>query len=504
MCHTHPYACAISRIGVQHATHAPPSLRGFRVRPRQPVTSIVALPLVAQLTTKIVKRSGETLRKGPFVVLLVSLAGAAVAAAPRVALPRDHAGHPRAGIEWWYVTGDVRGADGVRYSVFFTLFSRQGFVILVSQVLSLDTGALVGKTELLAQRTPGTRVLDVRAPGHRLLYLRRSDTWRFIASKPGFALDLTVKPTKPYVLHGDGTGVIEQSAAGQSAYYSATRTRARGAITTAGTRIRFTGEAWLDHQWGDFADDPRALNWDWFSCRFADRTELMLYRFRKRDGTPLLRYRSGTLVGRDGRGRLVRTFDVNPGARVLDAAGRRWPLDWQLRVPSARLTLSLRSLVDDQLVRGQVLPTFWEGAAEVTGSKRGVCFVEQSYARRRSSRLLVSVVRLGLSQIAGTATGRRGPACLLLRGIGAHGCIAPPWRPVRQAQRNCAAPFESGGSRVIVTVCSRDAGRNRKPPRAGDSWPAWQSCQSLARLTRRTHAPRPARERRGWLRADSA
>jgi len=50
------------------------------------------LPLVAQLTTKIVKRSGETLRKGPFVVLLVSLAGAAVAAAPRVALPRDHAG----------------------------------------------------------------------------------------------------------------------------------------------------------------------------------------------------------------------------------------------------------------------------------------------------------------------------------------------------------------------------------------------------------------------------
>jgi predicted secreted hydrolase len=216
-------------------------------------------------------------------VLLASFAAAAVAATPRVVLPRDHAGHPSSGIEWWYVTGNVRGSDGARYSVFFTLFSGRG---LVSQVLNLSSGALVGHTEVLAQRAPGTRMLDVRAPGHRVRYTLRSNTWRFVSSKPGFALDLTVTPTKPYVLHGGGSGVIQEASAGESYYYSATRTRATGTITTAGTRIPFAGEAWLDHQWGNFADDPSALNWDWFSCRFADRTELMLYRFRKRDGTP--------------------------------------------------------------------------------------------------------------------------------------------------------------------------------------------------------------------------
>lgn len=313
-------------------------------------------------------------------MLVALLAIAAGGTTPRVTLPRDHAGHPAAGIEWWYVTGDVRGTDGARYSVFFTLFSRQGYVIPVGQVVDLDTGALVGKTEVVAKRTPGTSTLDVRAPGHRLLYVPRTDTWRFVASKPGFALDLTITPAKPYVLHGGGSGVIEQSAAGMSAYYSATRTKASGAITAAGARIRFSGEAWLDHQWGNFANDPRALNWDWFSCRFADRSELMLYRFRGPDGTPLVRYRSGTLVGRNGRGTLVRNFTATPGSRVLEDAGRRWPLDWELRIPSRRLTLSLRSLADDQLVRGQLLPTFWEGAAQVTGSKRGVCFVEQSYS----------------------------------------------------------------------------------------------------------------------------
>lgn len=313
-------------------------------------------------------------------VLLALLSTAAASATRQVTLPRDHAGHPGAGIEWWYVTGDVRGDDGSRYSVFFTLFSRRGFVIPVSQVMNLDTGVLVGKTETLAQRRPGTKTLDVRAPGQRLRYLPRTDTWRFVASGPGFGLDLSVRPTKPYVLHGGGTGVIQQSAAGRSAYYSATSARANGTITAAGTRVRFAGEAWLDHQWGNFANDPRALNWDWFSCRFRDRTELMLYRFRTSDGTPLDSYRSGTFVGRNGRGRLVRDFEVSAGDRVLDADGRRWPLDWKLSLPSTGLTLSLRSLVEDQLVRGRLLPTFYEGAAEVTGTKRGVCFVEQSYA----------------------------------------------------------------------------------------------------------------------------
>jgi predicted secreted hydrolase len=312
--------------------------------------------------------------------MLALLAGAARAAAPSVSLPRDHPGHPRAGIEWWYVTGDVRSASGTRYSVFFTLFSRQGVIVPVSQVVNLDTGAILGTTELVAQRTPGSTSLDVRAPGTRLLYTRRSDTWRFVSSKAGFALDLTATPTKPYVLHGGGTGVIQQSAAGPSAYYSATRMRATGTITSEGAHIRFTGEAWLDHQWGNFADDPRGLNWDWFSCRFSDRTELMLYRFRTPAGAPLLRYRSGTVVARSGRGTLVKSFEITPGVRAFDAEGRRWPLDWRLRVPSAGLTISLRSLVDDQLVRGQLLPTFWEGAAEATGSKRGVCFVEQSYS----------------------------------------------------------------------------------------------------------------------------
>jgi predicted secreted hydrolase len=310
-------------------------------------------------------------------LLLVCFAAAVSAAGPRVTLPRDHFGH-KAGIEWWYVTAYVRGQDGARYSVFMTLFKRGGFVLPVSQVVDLDTGALVGHSETVARRAVGASALDVRAPGSRLRYVRRTNTWTFAARQGQYALTLTATPTKPYVLHG-GSGYIRQSAAGVSGYYSATRMAARGTISTGGQAIPVSGEAWLDHQWGNFAGDPRALLWDWFSCRFDDRTELMLYRFRSADGTPLASPRTGSYVLRSGKARTEGSFDVIAGSRTFDAAGRSWPLDWELRVPAEHLDVELKSIVDDQLVRGTVLPTFYEGAATATGSKTGICFVEQSY-----------------------------------------------------------------------------------------------------------------------------
>jgi predicted secreted hydrolase len=315
---------------------------------------------------------------GALAVLAAALAAVAAAAGPRVTLPRDHYAHA-AGIEWWYVTGLARGQDGHRYSVFYTLFKRGGLVLPVSQVVDLSSGALVGHTEAIGRATLGARSLDVATAGATLRYAGETDTWTFGARGPGYSLALVARPEKPYVLHGGGTGYIAQSQAGLSAYYSATRMAATGSIVHGGRKIPFVGTAWLDHQWGNFVDDPRAFNWDWFSCRFDDRTELMLYRFRTRAGRPLAANRNGTFVRRDGSGRQVTAFSVVPGARVLDEAGHRWPLDWTLHVPALGLTETVHSLSRNQLVRNAVLPTFWEGASSATGTKRGYCFVEETY-----------------------------------------------------------------------------------------------------------------------------
>ena len=302
-------------------------------------------------------------------IAVATVAGGAAAGTSRLHFPRDHYGH-RAGIEWWYVTAYVRGDNGHRYSVFFTLFKRGTFLLPVSQVVNLDTGAVVRHTENLVRGSIGSTGLTFLSRVAALSYHPASNSWVAAVEAGGYSLVFSARPLEPYVLHGGGTGAIRQGAA-TSRYYSATRMTIKGGVRTGRTGFQFQGTAWLDHQWGDFAADPSALHWDWFSCRFYDHTEVMLYRFR--DG-----HASGTFVDREGHGRLVSNFGAVPGARVLRAAGRRWPLDWTIRVPVERLTLALHAIVPDQLVRGVLLPTFWEGAATATGTKHGVCFVEET------------------------------------------------------------------------------------------------------------------------------
>src|SRR5262249_42075885 len=158
------------------------------------------------------------------------------------------------------------------------------------------TGALVGHSETLAAGAPGPSTLDVSASGSRLRYLSQTNTWRFVVSSPGLHVALSQRPEKPYVLHGGGTGVIRQSVAGTSHYYSATRMRASGTLRVSGKTVAVKGQSWFDHQWGDYADDQRAFNWDWFSCRFDDRTELMGYQFLDQAGRPLPGLANGTFV----------------------------------------------------------------------------------------------------------------------------------------------------------------------------------------------------------------
>jgi predicted secreted hydrolase len=302
------------------------------------------------------------------------------AGVPQVRFPRDHFGHQRSSIEWWYFTALVRDRAGRRFSVFFTLFASRGLLLPVAQVRDLQTGAVVGQSEQVGPGRVGPAGVDVSVSGSRLRYQPATGTWSFVVTGPGLRVRLEQRPEKPYVLHGNGTGVIEQASAGLSHYYSDTRMHASGRLRVGGKIVQVTGESWFDHQWGSYVNEPRAFNWDWFSCRFDDNSELMLYQFlNRRTGVPLARYRNGTFVDRSGHAVGITTFTATHGRNVLRAAGHIWPLDWQLKVPALKLTENVRALFPNQLVRTSVLPTFWEGASRVIGSHSGTCFVEISY-----------------------------------------------------------------------------------------------------------------------------
>jgi predicted secreted hydrolase len=296
-----------------------------------------------------------------------------------VQLPRDHYGHPGSQIEWWYFSALASDHAGTHYSVFFTLFSGFGILVPVAQVVNLDTGTVVGHAQGLGFGVPGPSALDVRVPGSRLDYDAGTDTWSFDVSSWDFHVSLSQQPEKPYALHGAGTGVIQQSVAGISHYYSATRMRANGTLRVGWRTVELTGESWFDHQWGDYAFDPRAFNWDWFSCRFDDDSEVMGYQFRDSTGQPLPALANGTFVAANGQATPINGFQASHDDQVLTAAGHTWPLDWQLSATSPALSETVKARFPDQLVRNVLLPTFWEGVADASGTHTGPCFVEISY-----------------------------------------------------------------------------------------------------------------------------
>ena len=203
-----------------------------------------------------------------------ALAFAATAAAtlPHVRLPRGHYAHSAAGVEWWYVTADVRGSDGHRYSVFVTLFRRGGLVMPVSQVVNLDSGARVGRSESIVPALVGSTSVDVRTPAATLRYDPRANTWSLGAFGLRYGVRLTVTPQKPYALHGGGTGIVGVGNI-ESGYYSATRTRVEGTFSSGAGSISFRGTAWFDHQWVERAAVLSLPKWDWFACQFDDGTD---------------------------------------------------------------------------------------------------------------------------------------------------------------------------------------------------------------------------------------
>ena len=314
--------------------------------------------------------------------LLVATGTAAAATVEPVSLPRDHAPHPDFAAEWWYGAGQVRSESGRGYAWFATVWTAGPGAVGRLNVVDLRRDRVVLSREYvtLGPQPPGAP-LSLDVDGFRMSWRSAGSLGRFKVEAPtdDGALSLTLVPRRRYVLHGRG-GIIEQGGGGPSGYYSATRLRATGSLRLGGREIRVRGEGWLDHQWGDFSSRPEALRWDWFACRFADGRDLMLYRFLDTDSRPRPEYFTGTLVGRHGRTYRLSRFSASPRRPFLHPQGATstYPLGWRLRVPRARLDVTIRTLARNQFIRNNLVPSFWEGAAEVVRGPDALCFVENS------------------------------------------------------------------------------------------------------------------------------
>jgi predicted secreted hydrolase len=295
-----------------------------------------------------------------------------------IRFPRDHGSHPQAAVEWWYYTGHLRDGAGREYGYQLTFF-RVGQLHLAHFGFS-DAGrkrfSWEEKTHLELPGVAGAAHQYLQAFNEDWSASERDGTHLLRASGGGIELELSLRPSKSPVLHGEGG--LSRKGAGEkeySSYVSITRLATKGTLLRGGRREAVSGSSWFDHEWGPGVLPSEAAGWDWFALQLDDGSELMLYRMRRKNGsaTP---FSAGTYVPRRGDPRPIAWSEVRlqaTGSWTSPRSRARYPSGWKISVGALRLELTIEPLLADQelVTAASTGVTYWEGACRVTGTKDG-------------------------------------------------------------------------------------------------------------------------------------
>ena len=280
----------------------------------------------------------------------------------------------RKGSEWWYCTGYLNDDAGRQYSFQFTIAHvtvyRIKLYVLMTALSDVQTGRhyysqraafTSRKIELTKDRVGFDGAAEIRFRDGRL-YLKLGGS--------GYSLELEMIPAKPPVWHCDN-GVLRMGIdkPGQTTYYwSYTNLAASGKLVLGNAESKVSGKAWFDRQGGTYNIIDRWTHWEWFSLRFFDGEEIMLFSFPQDD------YRDGTFIDTSGGTRRLTDYTITP-LGFTEAGGKRFSCGWKASIPGVKdseYTITPK-------MGGQLNLTYFELFADIKdprGRLVGYCVVE--------------------------------------------------------------------------------------------------------------------------------
>jgi predicted secreted hydrolase len=311
---------------------------------------------------------------------------------PPITFPQDEAPHHDL-TEWWYYTGHLHGADtsgalhdyGFELTYFQTLRGQFAPYDAAHFAISDITRGQFRYDQRASFEPPSTIPSAGTARGFSLAL----DGWtarglngrdHLHAVMADYALDVALRADKPAVLHG-GNGLISYGRAGYSYYYSRTHMPLAGTLLDHGRLVTVTGQAWMDHQWGNFVS-LAGSGWDWYSLQLDNHTEYMLYVIRDQQKRPLSVF--GTYVAVTGTAAELDSASIHPrplGTWTSPQTHGVYPSGWEVTLDAQHVTLILTPLLRDQeLVTAQSTGVaYWEGAVAIEGTAVGRPITGEGY-----------------------------------------------------------------------------------------------------------------------------
>jgi len=324
----------------------------------------------------------------------------------RYEFPRDHFNHEDFQTEWWYTTGNLTTADGRHFGFELTFF-RQGAerdatkkatwdiqdLYLAHLALSDLDGGNFYHSERTNRAGPGLAGIDAHRQriwnGNWELRWTSKDEMTLTVADQHFSLKFALHPLKPPVVHGENGVSQKGTEAGHASHYiSFTRLKTSGTINLGGKSLAVNGTSWMDHEFFTHQLEPEQVGWDWLSIQLSDNTELMLYQFRRKDGS-LDPFSSGTYVDARGRTRHLTSSDfrLTPSGETWTspATGAKYPVARTIDIPKLSLKLEAATRLKSQELSGggPASPNYWEGAIAIRdrqpgGNLSGVGYLEMT------------------------------------------------------------------------------------------------------------------------------
>ena len=274
--------------------------------------------------------------------------------------------------EWWYSTGYMHDETGKLFTYQFTLADIRiyglRFNILITVLTDFETGKhhysqesiFFGKNVMI---TPGQVGVDGKS---EMTFGAEKLGLNMVGKDYSLTMDMDI--VKPRIWHCD-KGTLKMGIDNNWTYYwSYTNLALSGKLVLEGKEYKVTGKGWFDKQGGPYNLIDRRTQWEWFSMRFFDNEEIMLFSF------PHVGYQDGTYIEESGSYRRLNDYQIEP-LRWTEAKGLKFSSCWKVVMKDVKdQEYTLVPIID-----GQFNFFFFELLAEIkdkSGKVVGYSFVE--------------------------------------------------------------------------------------------------------------------------------
>lgn len=276
--------------------------------------------------------------------------------------------------EWWYATGYLNDEAGNLYSFQYTLLHLNFGICTPKIVMAALTDFQTGRHYYLQRtklRSNDVVITDNRVECKSVASVeKRAKGMELALHHKDFQLRLHANYGKGAFWHCDN-GKLQMALQDEKEttyYYSYTNMPTEGKLTLGGKTFTVKGKTWFDKQGGTYSLWKPQTHWEWFSLRFYDDEEMMLFSF------PQSKYQDGTYITAAGtRGRL-NDYTLKT-TKEITKNGYRWSSGWNLFVPAKKE----EQYTIEPIVEGNMNFAYFEQLCHIkntSGETVGLCFVE--------------------------------------------------------------------------------------------------------------------------------